>query len=219
MQMLLTLLFLSLFFATAATAEDPIQLPATKDNSIVMVDGEWDLNAGGQGRIRIKGNQHIVAMAFDTSPVAGKRVKRATLVCVQGEQEISGVSISTIATPWDEHRSNGLTAGIDGVEDWGYAGARFPAVCGGNGFTLVHQTNSEIRDGKYHWDVSPAGSAQHPICEAGSQANDSAARPPFIDHRGSVVRNQGRDTEARRGSRRRCRYLYSFRCYSRPPHR
>ena len=64
-------------------------------------------------------------------------------------------SFSTIATPWEELRSNGLTAGIDGVEDWGYAGARFPAVCGGNGFTLVHQTNSELRDGKYFWDVPP----------------------------------------------------------------
>ena len=136
-------------------AEDPIQLPVTKDNSIVMVDGEWDSNAGQQGRIRMKGNQHMVTMAFDTSAIAGKRVKKATLVCVKGEQEISGVSISTIATPWDEYRSNGLTAGRDGVEDWGYRGAKFPAVCGGNGFTLVHQTNSEIRDGKYHWDVPP----------------------------------------------------------------
>jgi hypothetical protein len=89
------------------------------------------------------------------SAVAGKRVKKATLVCVKGEQDISGVSISTIATPWDEHRSNGLTAGMDGVEDWGYRGARFPAVCGGNGLTLVHQTNSEIRDGQYYWDVPP----------------------------------------------------------------
>ena len=155
MRILLALLSISSLFATALMAEDPIQLPVTKDNSIVMVDGEWDLNAGQQGRIRIKGNQHMVAMAFDASAIAGKRVKKATLVCVKGEQEISGVSISTIATPWDEHRSNGLTAGIDGIEDWGYRGARFPAVCGGNGFTLVHQTNSEIRDGKYHWDVPP----------------------------------------------------------------
>ncbi len=155
MRFLLALLSTSSLLATAALAEDPIQLPVTKDNSIVMVDGEWDLNAGQQGRIRIKGNQHIVAMEFDTSAITGKRVKKATLVCVKGEQEISGVSISTIATPWDEHRSNGLTAGVDGVEDWGYRGARFPAVCGGNSLTLVHQSNSEIRDGKYLWDVPP----------------------------------------------------------------
>ena len=155
MRILFALISISLLTATESIAGDPIQLPVTKDNSIVMVDGEWELNAGHQGRIRIKGNQHIVAMAFDTSAIAGKRVKQATLVCVQGEQAISGISVSTIATPWDEKRSNGLTAGIEGFDNWGYRGARFPAVCGGNGFTLVHQSKSEIRDGKYHWDVRP----------------------------------------------------------------
>jgi hypothetical protein len=155
MRILLALLSIGSLFATDSMAEDPIQLPVTQDNSIVMVDGEWNLNAGQQGRIRIKGNQHMVSMAFNTSAIAGKRIKKATLVCVQGEHEISGVSISTIATPWDEYRSSGLTAGMDGVEDWGYRGAKFPAVCGGNGFTLVHQSKSEIHDGKYHWDVPP----------------------------------------------------------------
>lgn len=155
MRTLLVLLSISSLLATALVAEEAIQLPVTKDNSIVMVEGEWDLNAGQQGRIRVKGNQHMVVVAFDTTAISGKRVKKATLVCVKGEQEISGVSVSTIATPWNEHRSNGLTAGIDGVEDWGYRGARFPAVCGGNGFTMVHQTNSVIRDGKYYWDVPP----------------------------------------------------------------
>lgn len=134
---------------------ESVRLPVTKDNSIVMVDGEWNQNAGQQGRIRIKGNQHIVAMGFDTSAIVGKRVIAATLVCEQGDQLISGVTISTIATPWDEDRSSGLTAGVAGIEDWGYAGARFPAVCGGNGLTLVCRSESELRDGKYHWNVSP----------------------------------------------------------------
>tara|TARA_R110002073_G_scaffold69905_3_gene173183 strand:- start:3029 stop:5833 length:2805 start_codon:yes stop_codon:yes gene_type:complete len=153
MRILLTLLSLTVAFATEANAGDSIRLPVIKDNSIVMVDGEWDQNAGQQGQIRVKGNQHIVTMAFDMSAVAGKRVKRATLVCVQGEQHISGVTLSTIACPWDEARSNGLTAGIEGVDDWGYSGARFPAVSGGNAFTLVHQSGSLVRDGNYHWDV------------------------------------------------------------------
>ena len=155
MRTLLSLLSISSFFVTASIADESIRLPVTKDNSIVMVDGEWDLNAGRQGRIRIKGNQHMVAMAFDLSAIAGKPVKKATLVCVKGEQEISGVSLSTIATPWDEYRSNGLTAGIEGVDSWGYQGARFPAVCGGNGLTQVQQSTSEIRDGQYYWNVPP----------------------------------------------------------------
>ncbi|MCH9653288.1 MAG: fibronectin type III domain-containing protein [Planctomycetes bacterium] len=155
MRFMLALFLISLLFERDVTAGDPIRLPVTKDNSIVMVKGEWELNAGQQGRIRIKGNQHMVAMAFDTSAIKGKRIKSATLVCVQGKESISGVTLSTIATPWDETRSNGLTAGISGIDNWGYKGARFPAVCGGNGFTLVHQANSKIRDGKYHWNVPP----------------------------------------------------------------
>lgn len=136
-------------------AADPVQLPVTKDNSIVLVDGEWTENGGQRAQIRIKANQHIVAMDFDTSAIAGKRVRKATLVSVQSDERISGVTISTIPTPWNENTSNGLTAGVEGIDDWGYKGARFPAVTGGNAFTLTQQVDSEIRDGKYHWDVSP----------------------------------------------------------------
>ena len=124
---MLRLLLSGLFTALLAMSADAgsLRLPVVKDNSVVMVDGEWKLNGGQQGRIRIKGNQHIVAMAFDTSAIVGKRVSKATLVCAKGEQTISGVTISTIATPWDEYRSNGLTAGIDGIINW-----IIEAICG-----------------------------------------------------------------------------------------
>lgn len=141
--------------ASVCAAIDLIQLPVIKDNSIVMVDGEWEQNAGQQGRIRVKGNQHIVALAFDTAPIARKQVKKATLVCVRGEHDISGITVSTIAAQWDENRSNGISSGVDGIPNWGYMNARFPAVCGGNSFTLVHQTQSELEDGVYHWDIPP----------------------------------------------------------------
>ncbi len=132
---------------------EPIHLPVTKDNSIVMVDGEWEQNAGQQGRIRVKGNQHMVAFAFDTSAIAGKKVKKATLICTRGDKDISGITVSTIAAPWDENRSNGVSSGGDGILNWGYLDARFPAVCGGNSFTLVHQSPSELKNGVYHWDI------------------------------------------------------------------
>jgi hypothetical protein len=144
-----------LLLCVNAGAADPIQLPVTQDNSIIMVDGEWSENAGQQGRIRIKGNQHIVAMAFDLSGVVGKRVKKATLACYQGENVISGVTLSTIATPWSELRSTGMTAGLEGLDGWGYPGARFPALAGGNSFTLAHHVTSPPRDGQYYWDVPP----------------------------------------------------------------
>lgn len=136
-----------------AVQAESMRLPVVQDNSIVMVDGEWAVNAGKSGRIRIKGNQHIVAMSFDLAAVRGKTVKRAELVCHAASEILSGVTISTIATAWDEMASTGLSAGRDGFDGWGYAGARFPAVAGGNAFTLVHQTASELRDGSYHWEV------------------------------------------------------------------
>ncbi|MCA9036373.1 MAG: hypothetical protein KDA91_14660 [Planctomycetaceae bacterium] len=118
-----------------------------------MVEGEWTRNEGSNGRIRIKGNQHIVAMNFDVSPIRGKLINHATLVCHQSAESISGVTISTIAAPWDERTSNGLTSGAQHFDGWGYSNARFPAICGGNAFTLVHQTESVVTDGAYHWEI------------------------------------------------------------------
>lgn len=150
---------LGVFFAVAivpaASSADSVSLPAVQDNSIVMVDGEWSVNAGGASRLRIKGNQHMVAMAFGLSGLRGKRVTAATLVCHAAAETIQGVTISTIAAPWDEMRSTGLTAGLPGAEGWGYAGARFPAVAGGNAATLVHQVETLPQDGVYRWAVPP----------------------------------------------------------------
>jgi hypothetical protein len=145
----------SLMWARECVAFDSIQLPVTKDNSIVMVDGEWEQNAGQQGRMRVKGNQHMVAIAFDTSAIQGKQIKKATLVCARGDHDISGITVSTIASPWDENRSNGISAGINSIQNWGYIDARFPAVCGGNSFTLVQQSPSELKDGMYRWNIPP----------------------------------------------------------------
>lgn len=147
------LCLLVVFVTAISVLGATIRLPVIEDNSIVLVDGELDINAGKQARMRIKGNQHIVAMAFDASAIVGKRVDKATLVCVQGNEEISGVTISTIAAPWNEHQSTARTGGMPGLMGWGYAGAYFPALIGGNSFTWVAHTPSELRDGVYRWDV------------------------------------------------------------------
>ncbi len=147
------LMLISLAGPIGQAQDTTVTLPVTQDNSIVMVDGEWGENAGEQGRMRIKGNQHVVVMAFDTSSIVDRVVNKATLVCVQGENTISGVTLSTIATAWNETRSTGLTAGIAGIDGWGYDGALFPALVGGNGNTLTHHVRSDLRDGIYYWDV------------------------------------------------------------------
>ncbi|MEM6692862.1 MAG: hypothetical protein AAF664_25765, partial [Planctomycetota bacterium] len=155
----------ALMMSSVAVASDLVVLPSTKDNSIVLVEGEWRVNAGKQGRIRVKGNQHLVAMDFDTKAIRGRRVKAAELVCSKGDQTIAAVSLSTIAVPWSETESNALTSGLNvaghsgathgGTYGWGYPGGKFPAVTGGNAFTIVHQAKSELVDGCYYWDVAP----------------------------------------------------------------
>lgn len=134
-------------------ADEPLRLPATKDNSIVLVDGEWNVNAGSSPRIRVKGNQHLVVLGFDTAMLQGRRVKRAALVCFAGDHELNGVTISTLATPWAQESSTALSAGMADVIDWGYPGAKLPAVCGGNAFTLTVDAREPIRDGRYEWEL------------------------------------------------------------------
>ena len=164
-----------ILFASAAmlaagflsAAEQPVRIAVTKDNSIVMVDKEWRDNAGGAPRIRIKGNQHIVAMMFDAAALRGRIVRSAVLVCQKGDAAIDGVTLSTIQADWDEHKSNSITSGMPlaehglqatrgtPAEGWGYPGARFPAVTGGNAFSLVCQGRSDSKDGAYRWQVEP----------------------------------------------------------------
>ena len=131
------------------------RVEVTADNSIVLYRGEEHLNAGGQRRIRIKGNQHLVALQFDTRALRGKRVRSAVLVCHRADKMIDGVTISTIAAPWDEGLSNALTSGKQSFRGWAWPGARFPAVTGSNSFTLACQAKSVLRQDAYHWTVDP----------------------------------------------------------------
>jgi hypothetical protein len=102
------LVFVILASAGCAWAAETVLLPVTKDNSIVLVDREWRDNAGGQPRVRIKSNQHLVAMMFDVAAIRGRLVKSAVLVCQspdlasggKGDATIDGLTISTIQCDW-----------------------------------------------------------------------------------------------------------------------
>jgi len=136
-------------------AAESVRVGATRDNSIVLVPREWRINGGRLARIRIKGNQHLVAMDFDRAPLRGRLVRSATLVARRGAAQISGLTISTLMAPWDEYASNSLTSGAGPRDGWGYPGARFPAVTGGNAFSLLCQAPSVVKDGWYRWQVDP----------------------------------------------------------------
>ncbi|MBI5366487.1 MAG: fibronectin type III domain-containing protein, partial [Planctomycetes bacterium] len=137
------------------SAAEEVRLPALKDNSIVLHPGEYRINAGSAERIRIKGNQHLVALGFDATPLRGRTIASATLVCTQADAVIAGVTISTIAADWDEMISCAVTSGVGPNEGWGAPGVWFPAVCGGNSFSLLCQAQSEPQNGIYRWAVHP----------------------------------------------------------------
>ena len=145
---------LCLFFPFSTFSAE-IKLPATADNSIVIYPGEEHLNAGRKSQIRIKGNQHLVVMKFDTTALKGKIIESAELICYQGSKSIEAVSISTIAADWDENRSSALTSGKLSEKGWGWPGGRFMELCGSNSFTPVCFSESRIKDGCYHWQVDP----------------------------------------------------------------
>ncbi len=155
MKLISTFMLFLLMQTVVFSADETAQLPVVRDNSIVIYPDEENINAGKQEQIRIKGNQHLVAMAFDTSAIKGKQVKFATLVCYQGDKKIDHVAISTIQADWDEYKSNALTSGMQDEEGWGVPETRFPAVTGGNSNSLVCTSYSEIKDGTYRWQVDP----------------------------------------------------------------
>ncbi|GAF85958.1 unnamed protein product, partial [marine sediment metagenome] len=146
---------LAILAAASSAGARPVRIEVTRDNSIVLYRGEYHLNAGRKTRIRIKGNQHLVAMAFDMRPLAGKLIESATLVCHRAAHDIDQVAVSTIQADWDEQKSNALTSGLQGAEGWGVPGARFPTVTGGNSFSLVCHAKSAVRNGAYHWNIAP----------------------------------------------------------------
>ena len=132
-----------------------IRLEATKDNSIVLVENETGVNAGSAPRIRIKGNQHLVAMDFDFDRIKGRVVSSAVLVCGRVDNMIEGVTLSTIMTPWTEYESNALTSGIKNNTGWGWDWGRFPAITGGNSNSLLCQAKSILKDNYYYWQIEP----------------------------------------------------------------
>ena len=142
-------------FAAASTAAAAVRVEVTHDTSIVLVNKEGRVNGGGLSQIRIKGNQHMVAMDVDRAPLRGRLVASATLVARKGAARIAGLTISTLMAEWNERKSNALTSGTQAWDGWGYRGARFPAVTGGNAFSLVCQAPSVVEDGWYRWKVEP----------------------------------------------------------------
>ncbi len=128
-----------------------LDLPCTADTSIVLYQGEEAECHGAKPWLRLKGNQHLLALAFDVTPLRGRVVQSAWIEATAGDAAVRGVSVSTIAVPWREATANALSSGEG--DGWGVAGVRFPAVCGGNAGTLVTHGRCVVQQGVYRWAV------------------------------------------------------------------
>jgi hypothetical protein len=148
--------------ANAPAADVPpgqvVRLPCIADTSIDLLAGEEREQLGTQAHIRIKGNQHIAAFAFDCAAVQGRPVIAAALHCHRGDAAIRAVTIATIQCPWDEKTACGASAGIAGCDGWGWQGDWFPNVTQGNGHSLIcfsANTADAADPDWYVWTVAP----------------------------------------------------------------
>lgn len=112
------LVLAAVLVACTPPADAATRVEVVADSSVVLVRNEWHLNQGKHTRIRIKGNQHLLPLAFHLNPLKGNLITSATLVCRQGAAKVNGLTLSTIQAPWNEYRSNSMTSGVGPQTGW-----------------------------------------------------------------------------------------------------
>ncbi len=152
--------------ASAWAQAEVLQLPITADNSIIDVNGERDFNMGAARSLRVKSFQHHLIARFDAAPLAGRTVRRATLVYGANAQadSISRVSVSTIQADWGEGDSGGFAQSAGGSTfnharhpdtPWSWPGSTFANVAYGNSHSLHNESAPNLADGWFRWEVDP----------------------------------------------------------------
>ena len=107
MKRFLSFAMLLCFFAARIAAGEDVKIPITADNSICCDPTELENNMGAAPRIKMKGNENILVLNFDPTPLKGKLVTKATLHIKATEKNVMvrKVGFSTIAVPWHEGKS------------------------------------------------------------------------------------------------------------------
>lgn len=159
---------LPLALVAAAVVAEEVRLPVTSDTSIAADSREVRFNYGGDRRIKLKGIENVILLNWDSAPLAGKVVERATLH-LRGRDDrlmVRKVGLSTVATAWSEGTSGGdaeakpgescfLSPAL-GSATWAGPGSTFLDVVWGRGGTLHVQTY-----------VTPAAERWYPIAVDG----------------------------------------------------
>ena len=78
------------------------RLPVTADVGICAHPKEVSLNTGGNGRVRVKANEHYYLFNFDVSKIRGWRITSATLHLKLANGRIRRAGVCTVPIPWVE---------------------------------------------------------------------------------------------------------------------
>jgi len=128
--------------AAVPCSGETLRLECTADTSICIYPSEQSHNHGGKSRLRVKGNEHILLMKFDTSPLGGRAVRSARLFFrPAGAVQLKTMGLSMVMEDWREGTSGGpakkgevtfLMAAHD-ERTWDGPGSTFLSVTFGRG--------------------------------------------------------------------------------------
>lgn len=94
---------LLIWLAQGARA-DEAKLRCMADTNISSYEGERNFNYGQSTRLRLKGIQMLALFQFDTAPLAGWKVTKATLHLryAGADRKLRTLGFSTVSAPWQE---------------------------------------------------------------------------------------------------------------------
>ena len=145
----------TLVCAVAATA-DTAKLPAVADTNLSAHSSERDFNYGASSHIRLKGIEMLMLAKFDTAPVRGWTVEKASLFLHAARaHQLKTIGVSTMATDWVEGVGRGSRADGGATFTWADFGRRrwdgeqsdFTDAALTAAGTLVHYADLREHDG------------------------------------------------------------------------
>jgi hypothetical protein len=153
---------------TAALLGEEVTLKCTADNSICCESSETKFNMGAQESIKAKGVENFLLFDFDTAPIKGRGVEKATLFlkAAMPNPMLRKAGVSTVSCPWaegarttEETAKEGESSFLSpetGKRTWAGPGTDFTYASFGNGGTFWRRVFLDPpKDGWYEVPVDP----------------------------------------------------------------
>src|ERR1700722_18961152 len=104
MRRVLLITTLCLMLMRTSAQADTVHLKCTADTNVSSYPSEQNFNYGQSPRIRLKGIEMLGLFQFDTAPISGWKVRKATLFLryANADRNLRTIGFSTISAPWTE---------------------------------------------------------------------------------------------------------------------